>query len=80
MADFPVVDGVTVLLPPPEGYEVDFDNPQSHFKTEHYVIFGLMGPVAFFCLLQRLYSKHFLAAGLQLDDCTSGRWNGCRAF
>ena len=71
MAEFPVVDGVQVLLPPPEGYEVDFDNPQSQFKTEHYVIFGLMGPIAFFCLLQRLYSKQFLATGLKIDDGTS---------
>ena len=68
MADFPVTDGVKTFLPPPEGYVVDFAHPQSRKKVDHYVIFGLMGPIALFCLAQRLYSKQFLASGLKIDD------------
>lgn len=65
---FPVTDGVTTFLPPPEGYEVNFDNPQSRYKIHHYLVFGILGPIALFCLAQRLYSKHFLATGLKIDD------------
>lgn len=68
MTTYPVTDGVTTFLSPPEGYEVDFDNAQYQGKLQHYLIFGILGFVAFFCLVQRIYSKHFLASGLKIDD------------
>lgn len=68
MTTYPVTDGVTTFLSPPEGYEVDFDNPQYQGKLQHYLIFGVLGSVAFFCLVQRIYSKHFLSTGLKIDD------------
>lgn len=68
MTTYPVTDGVTTFLSPPEGYDVDFDNPRYQSKLQHYLIFGILGSVAFFCLVQRLYSKYFLGSGLKVDD------------
>ncbi|KAM9881126.1 hypothetical protein VDGL01_04752 [Verticillium dahliae] len=68
MADFPVTNGVQTLVPPPEGYVVDFENPQQQKVLEHYLIFGILGPLAFIALLQRYYTKIFLSKGLQVDD------------
>ncbi|KAM0281769.1 hypothetical protein ACHAQH_003351 [Verticillium albo-atrum] len=65
---FAVTNGVTTAVPPPEGYEVDFDNPQEQNVLDHYFIFGLLGSLALVCLTQRLYTKQFLAGGLQVDD------------
>lgn len=70
MADFPVTNGVQTLVPPPEGYVVDFENPQQQKVLEHYLIFGILGPLAFIALLQRYYTKIFLSKGLQVDDGT----------
>ncbi|KAM0323242.1 hypothetical protein ACHAQA_008833 [Verticillium albo-atrum] len=64
----PVVNGVEVLVPAPPGYVVDFDNPQRQYVMEHYLIFGILGPLAFIALVQRFYTKMFLAKGLQIDD------------
>ncbi|CAG9941024.1 unnamed protein product [Clonostachys rosea f. rosea IK726] len=65
---FPIVNGVEVFREPPPGYVVDFENPQSQKVMEHYLIFGLMGPLALIALAQRYYTKMFLSKGLQLDD------------
>ncbi|CAH0024988.1 unnamed protein product [Clonostachys rhizophaga] len=68
MASFPVINGVTTFLAPPEGYEVDFVNPQSRHVLDQYLIFALLGPFAFFCLVQRIYTKHFIVGGSKIDD------------
>ncbi|KAI9154744.1 hypothetical protein HJFPF1_07301 [Paramyrothecium foliicola] len=71
MASFPVVNGVTVVMPKPEeygDYEIDFENPLQQYVLHHYLIFGLLGSLAVVCLTQRLYTKQFLAGGLQIDD------------
>lgn len=66
--DFPVIDGVQVLVPPPEGYVVDFANPQTNAVLQHYLVFGIGGTLALVALLQRYYTKIFLSKGLQVDD------------
>jgi hypothetical protein len=68
MASFPVVNGVTTVIAAPKNYEVDFDNPQQQYVIHHFLIFGLLGFLAVVCLAQRLYTKHFLTGGLQIDD------------
>ncbi|KAF7554825.1 hypothetical protein G7046_g6707 [Stylonectria norvegica] len=68
MAIYPVTDGVTTFLSPPEGYVVDFDHPRQQKQFQHYIICGILGSLALFCLVQRLYTKHFLTAGLKIDD------------
>lgn len=65
---FPVVNGTTVLIPPPEGYLVDFENPQSQSTMEHYLVFGTLGPLALLCLIQRIYTKLVFSDGIKIDD------------
>lgn len=67
---YPVINGVTTFLPPPEGYVVDFDNPQKQDALEHYLVFAILGPFALLCLLQRLYTKYFILGSLKIDDGT----------
>ncbi|EWY88525.1 hypothetical protein FOYG_09679 [Fusarium oxysporum NRRL 32931] len=64
----PLIDGVMVLLPPPEGYVVNFDNPQRQGVTEAYFVAGFGMAVSFLFFCQRMYVKLFLAGGLQFDD------------
>lgn len=61
-------DGVITLLPKPDGYDVDFDHPQQQKALEHYLVFGIGGPLALIALLQRYYTKIWLSKGLQVDD------------
>jgi hypothetical protein len=65
---YPVTNGVTTFLPPPEGYVVNFDNPQKRDALKHFLIFGFLGSLAIMCLAQRLYTKHFILRGLKVDD------------
>lgn len=68
MASFPKIDGVEVFRLPPEGYVVDFDHPKQQKRLDHFLIFGIGGPLALIALLQRYYTKIFLSKGLQVDD------------
>ncbi|KAK7209017.1 hypothetical protein V2G26_016195 [Clonostachys chloroleuca] len=68
MASFPVTNGVTTIIPPPENYVVDFENPKTQHTLEHFMIFGFLGSLAFICLVQRLYTKHYIVGGLRADD------------
>ncbi|EEY14709.1 conserved hypothetical protein [Verticillium alfalfae VaMs.102] len=65
---FPVTNGVTTFISPPDGYEVNFDKPQQQNVVDHFFIFGVLGSTALVCLMQRLYTKQALAGGLQVDD------------
>jgi len=68
MSSYPVTNGVITFLPPPEGYVVDFDNPQQQDALKHFLIFGILGSLAILCLLQRLYVKYYITRGLKIDD------------
>jgi hypothetical protein len=68
MSSYPVTNGVTTFLPPPERYVVDFDNPQQQDALKHFLIFGILGSLAILCLLQRLYVKYYITRGLKIDD------------
>lgn len=73
--EFPTYNGVEVLRLPPPGFgEVDFNNrtPNPYITTQ-YVIMGVGISLAFIALMQRYYTKVFLAKGLQLDDCECHR-------
>jgi hypothetical protein len=61
-------DGVITLLPPPEGYVVNFDNPTRQGEHEAYYIAGFGLAISFLFFMQRMYVKIFLAGGLQIDD------------
>lgn len=64
----PVINGVVTVLPAPEGYVVDFDNPQRAGVPEAYWVAGVGTFFSVLFMGQRLYTKIFLATGLKLDD------------
>ncbi|RYP05980.1 hypothetical protein DL764_003440 [Monosporascus ibericus] len=63
-----VTHGVITYLPAPEGYDVDFENPQRQYLIQIYSVAAVGNPLVLFFLSQRLYTKIFLARGLQIDD------------
>lgn len=65
---FPMTNGVMTVLPPPEGYIVDFDNPQRRANIATYWVCGVENIIALAFLGQRLYTRLCLSGGLQLDD------------
>lgn len=66
--DPPMVDGILTGAHAPEGWVVDLENPTRTSVMEHYLIFGIMGSLAFIALCQRFYTKVFLSKGLAVDD------------
>ncbi|KXH48458.1 hypothetical protein CSIM01_04837 [Colletotrichum simmondsii] len=68
MAEFPVTNGTTTVIKAPEGYLVDFEHPQQQKVLEHYLVFGILGPLAFLTLIQRFYTKFCLSDGPKIDD------------
>ncbi|CAN9159418.1 unnamed protein product [Alternaria alternata] len=64
------VNGVITAIPPPDGYEVNFANPQRRLLTEAYVIFTVENILALMFLGQRLYTKVRLMKQFQIDDGT----------
>ncbi|RYP52370.1 hypothetical protein DL768_002481 [Monosporascus sp. mg162] len=63
-----VTNGVITYLPAPEGYVVDFENPQRQYLIQIYSVAAVGNTLVLFFLSQRLYTKIFLARGLQIDD------------
>jgi hypothetical protein len=69
------VDGVTVVMPPPEGYVVDFDNPQRNYLLANYLAAGFGMTFAFLFLVQRLYVKIVVMRSFGIDDyCCAAAW------
>ncbi|KAK1704547.1 integral membrane protein [Colletotrichum lupini] len=64
----PLVKGVVTVLPPPEGYVVNFDNPQRQAVPEAYYVAGFGTLLSVLLMAQRLYTKAFLIGRLQWDD------------
>ncbi|KAJ3962094.1 hypothetical protein N0V92_001185 [Colletotrichum tropicale] len=68
--------GVITALPAPEGYVVDFENPQRRDVVETYVVVGIGMFLALLFLLQRLYVKVVIRKKFGLDDdADSQQWN-----
>ncbi|KAM3479915.1 hypothetical protein MY5147_001435 [Beauveria neobassiana] len=57
-----------VLMTPSGGVTPDFDNPRQNHWLQHYLVFGIGGPLALAFLCQRYYTKLYLSKGLQIDD------------
>ncbi|KAH7251603.1 hypothetical protein BKA59DRAFT_492075 [Fusarium tricinctum] len=60
MAPFPTVNGVTVVMLPPEGYIVNFDHPQRRHQMESYIISAVGIALAFLFVFQYLYVKFWI--------------------
>jgi hypothetical protein len=72
MAPFPTVNGVTVVMLPPEGYIVNFDHPQRRHQMESYIISGVGIVLAFLFVFQYLYVKFWI---LRKPDGETGKDN-----
>ncbi|KAK8034767.1 hypothetical protein PG993_009762 [Apiospora rasikravindrae] len=72
---FPVINGTEVLLPPPEGWVVNFTHPyrDESTKTNVFLAFGIEFPIATLFLAQRVYTSLFVMRKFLVDDCTSWR-------
>jgi len=68
----PVTNGVVTVLPPPEGYIVDFDNPQRNGDVTCYWLTGVGSLLALVFLGQRLYVKGVIRRQLSFDDGVYG--------
>ncbi|KAK1622227.1 integral membrane protein [Colletotrichum phormii] len=64
----PVVNGVITVLSAPEGYVVNFDDPQRQAVPEAYYVAGFGTLLSVLLMAQRLYTKAFLIGRLQWDD------------
>ncbi|WQF85313.1 hypothetical protein CDEST_10327 [Colletotrichum destructivum] len=67
---FPVVDGVEVMMAPPENYHVNFTNPFKDTATINasYWAFGIEFAVALLFLAQRVYTASFILRKWRSDD------------
>ncbi|KAL7625596.1 hypothetical protein AAE478_004816 [Parahypoxylon ruwenzoriense] len=67
---FPVTNGVETVMPPPEGWVVNFEHPTRNENTIRQAFwvtgFELIVATAFFG--QRMYTKMFLMKNFQIDD------------
>lgn len=77
MSGFPTINGVEVLLAVPNGYVVDFTNPQRNGDHGAYWAYGIGTLLAVLFLGQRLFTRVFVGTGLQVDDGTVKRFR-CR--
>lgn len=68
MATLPTVNGIPVIMPPPEGYVVDFDNPQRNSVTEAWWLFGAGNVFCLLFMLQHVYVRMFLRRQIKLED------------
>ncbi|KAJ4364604.1 hypothetical protein N0V83_009200 [Neocucurbitaria cava] len=64
------VNGTITMLPPPDGYVVNFENPQRRLVTETYILFIVENILAIIFLVQRLFTKTRLMRVFQVDDAT----------
>jgi hypothetical protein len=61
-------NGTITIIPPPEGYLVDFENPQVQFVVRSYTVAAVEMSLAFIFLVQRLYTKVVIMKKFQLED------------
>lgn len=63
-----VVNGVPVAIPPPEGYKVNFDNPQRNSVTEAYWLYGVGNFLTVLFIAQRVYVRCFIHETIRIED------------
>jgi hypothetical protein len=80
MAD---TNGTVTIIPAPDGYVVDFANPQTQFVIKSYTVAAVEMTLAFLFLIQRLYTKVAIMKNFQLEDgklLLNARWNALHAY
>lgn len=68
---FPIVNGIEVAVPPPEGYVVDFDNPEIDVANVNatIILFAIEYTIASVFFGQRMYTNAVLLRSMKVDDC-----------
>lgn len=57
------------ILPAPEGYHVDFANPQRHAVNETFVVAAIGNFLCLLFMTQRIYTKIRIMNLFQIEDC-----------
>lgn len=65
-----MTNGVLTALPAPEGYEVDFENPNQIGDVAGYIVTGIGVAVAFSFLCMRVYTRVVISRNFGLEDGT----------
>jgi hypothetical protein len=65
------INGTITIIPAPEGYVVDFENPQMQYVVKSYIVVAVEMTLAFIFLVQRLYTKIAIMKKFQLEDSKS---------
>jgi hypothetical protein len=63
-----IVNGVPVAIPPPDGYVVDFDNPQRNGVPAAYWMFGIGNFLMLLSVLQRVYVRIRIHKTVKIED------------
>ncbi|KAH8678286.1 hypothetical protein BX600DRAFT_507246 [Xylariales sp. PMI_506] len=63
-----LVDGVMVAMLPPDGYMVDFENPQRQGVEIGVLLVGIGLTISFLAVVQRLYTKLRITNSFNLED------------
>lgn len=58
----------SIALNPPDGYIVDFANPQRRAVPEAYWLAGVTTFLSLLFMMQRLYTKAIILGNFHLDD------------
>ncbi|CAI6336798.1 unnamed protein product [Periconia digitata] len=61
-------DAIKSIIPAPEGYVVNFENPQTQYVVESYTVVAVEMTLAFLFLVQRLYTKVAIMKQFQPED------------
>lgn len=72
MASLPTVNGVPVVMPPPPGYVVDFENPQRNSVTEAYWMCAIGNFLCLLFILQRVYVRAVVQRTFHWEDVSLG--------
>ncbi|TVY51764.1 Satratoxin biosynthesis SC1 cluster protein 4 [Lachnellula cervina] len=67
------VDGVTTVIPAPEGYVVNFQHPYQTGATTGYWLCGVGTFLALSSLLIRLYTRHYITRSAAAEECRFAR-------
>ncbi|KAH6658352.1 hypothetical protein BKA67DRAFT_656549 [Truncatella angustata] len=67
---FPIINGTEVMIPPPDGWVVNFTHPYRDESTKTHVLwaFGIEFPIATLFLIQRIYTSWFVLRKVRIDD------------
>ncbi|KAJ1328155.1 hypothetical protein MN608_07491 [Microdochium nivale] len=66
------VGSIQVAVPPPEGYVVDFNNPQRNLAIDAYWHFGIGNAIALLAIAQRIYVRLYIQKKVLLEDAFLG--------